>query len=565
MKWYVLLAFLLLFPFVPFAKGSEGSDPQAEPSGVQIIPESPDGSYGRDQYIFFTVETSEPLSFYFPENQQCFAFYPPTIEMNAGNATFSSVSGNRVRFQYLVRSVVQERLNIKKGARLYARCGIKTESGRTFNSIALPDADGPDSLAAKSRLSVDGVGPRLVSIGSPNSNGVYHPGDTIDIALKFDRRVITKNPEEEELRLQVHADPQQWLPSAASYQGGNGTDTLVFRYEVPKGNPGKRIRVGALVSRADPLERDPLRTYSQVKDERGYSMETYGYSLPTAGWNKDIVLSPLIKNPSRAKVKSVRAVSPNGAYGPGRPVTLAVEFTENVVVTGVPLLSVNQGTKAFYTKGSGSNILEFQYNPLLSEPPTERLNYVSRNALTDSPLKKGCLTNICSIKDLSGRFPDLTLPLLKQKGSLFFESRIQINHSSRPKIISIDYEDRKPEFRVGDRVSMLVQFDKPVRVSKGLAMWLSNQGIAYYKSGSGTHQLRFEYIVGRGQAEESSDSVTVGSRYFRAAIFNPDSLYAPGERLPSSETLVRDLDGNFALLSTKSAEIKLGGKVIIER
>ena len=67
-------------------------------------------------------------------------------------------------------------------------------------------------------------------------------------------------------------------------------------------------------------------------------------------------------NPPAAAIESILSDPSNGDLGPGKNVTLTVNFSEPVTVAGgTPTLALNDGGTAFYTSGSGSSALVFTY------------------------------------------------------------------------------------------------------------------------------------------------------------------------------------------------------------
>lgn len=85
-----------------------------------------------------------------------------------------------------------------------------------------------------------------VKIGStPDQNGKYRLGETIEVEVKFDNRVYVVEASELQLRLSVGEHTRR-----AAYVDGSGTDTLRFRYTVQDGDydsDGISIGAGALV------------------------------------------------------------------------------------------------------------------------------------------------------------------------------------------------------------------------------------------------------------------------------------------------------------------------------
>ena len=97
---------------------------------------------------------------------------------------------------------------------------------------------------------------------------------------------------------------------------------------------------------------------------------------------------------------SVRQVVTNPSSGtevPGNTITLTVDFSAAVNVTGTPTLKLNDGGTATYTGGSGTNALTFKYTVGASDTAVSALAVTSVN-----------LAGGATIKDGGGNAADLT-------------------------------------------------------------------------------------------------------------------------------------------------------------
>ena len=63
--------------------------------------------------------------------------------------------------------------------------------------------------------------------------------------------------------------------------------------------------------------------------------------------------------PTAPSISSVSA--PAGDYGAGQALTLTLNMSEAVTVSGTPTLALNDGGTATYASGSGTNTLKFNY------------------------------------------------------------------------------------------------------------------------------------------------------------------------------------------------------------
>ncbi|MGY8791529.1 MAG: SwmB domain-containing protein, partial [Pseudomonadales bacterium] len=113
-------------------------------------------------------------------------------------------------------------------------------------------------------------------------------------------------------------------------------------------------------------------------------------------------------SPSIVGVSSTKAA---GSYKVGEQIDIAVEFSEDVLVTGSPRLTLETGsidTKATYASGSGSDTLTFSYTVVSGDTASD-LDYASTAAVT---LSGG------TIKDPAGNTASTTLASPGAAGSL---------------------------------------------------------------------------------------------------------------------------------------------------
>jgi hypothetical protein len=122
-------------------------------------------------------------------------------------------------------------------------------------------------------------------------------------------------------------------------------------------------------------------------------------------------------------VSNVTSLLINKAYGIGSLITINVTFSNSVVVTGTPLLTLETGATdrtAVYFSGSGSNMLNFIYTVQPGDTSSD-LDYVSINSLA---------LNGGTIKKMAGNDADLYLPGPGASGSLAFNKDIVIDTTS---------------------------------------------------------------------------------------------------------------------------------------
>lgn len=118
-------------------------------------------------------------------------------------------------------------------------------------------------------------------------------------------------------------------------------------------------------------------------------------------------------------VTNVTSSLADGTYGIGQVVPIQVTFSEIMVVTGTPAITLTTLTPATttainYTSGSGTNTLTFNYTVASGDTNTD-LNYAATNSLAGT------------IADMAGNAATLTLPGLAAAGSLAINKALNIN------------------------------------------------------------------------------------------------------------------------------------------
>ncbi|MCX6116627.1 MAG: hypothetical protein NT027_03735 [Proteobacteria bacterium] len=123
---------------------------------------------------------------------------------------------------------------------------------------------------------------------------------------------------------------------------------------------------------------------------------------------------------SEPKVNSVSSLTANGRYGSATTIEVSLTFSENVLVTGIPQLTLETGkTDAVvnYSSGSGSKVLLFAYKPLVGHVTVD-LDYVSISSLA---------LNSGTIKSLKGVNANIGLPSPGSLNSLSANKSIVID------------------------------------------------------------------------------------------------------------------------------------------
>ncbi len=192
--------------------------------------------------------------------------------------------------------------------------------------------------------------------------------------------------------------------------------------------------------------------------------------------------------------------STNGAYKVGDTINVTVQFDEAVTVNttgGTPTLTLETGTTdrtATYT-GSSGNTLTFSYTVQAGDV-TADLDYTGTTALA---------LNGGTIRDAAGNDATLTLASPGAAGSLGANNAIVVD-TTAPTVASVSSSTADGTYKIGDTISVTVQFDEAVTVTGTPQLTLetgSTDRAVDYASGSGTNTLTFTYTIQSG--DESAD------------------------------------------------------------
>jgi surface protein len=238
----------------------------------------------------------------------------------------------------------------------------------------------------------------VTNVTSSVANGSYGVAAVVPVQITFNKAV------------NVTGSPQITLNTGAvvSYTSGTGTNTLTFTYTVGVGENTPDLDYTATSS----LDLNG-GTIIDVPDSLAVDV-----TLPTPaaagslGGNKDIAIYG-----SSPTVVDVSSSTADGTYGVGAVITIQVDFTQQVTVTGSPLLALNTGVNAIYTSGSGTNTLTFSYTTLPNHASPD-LDYT---ATTSLDLNGGSILSPVSAA------ADLTLPAPAAAGSLGANKAIVVN------------------------------------------------------------------------------------------------------------------------------------------
>ncbi|HLH98031.1 MAG TPA: NF038122 family metalloprotease [Xanthobacteraceae bacterium] len=207
------------------------------------------------------------------------------------------------------------------------------------SSIGIADLDGNEADLSDANVTFQGleVGATVQSVACNPPSADLGPGKVVTFTVMMSEPVVVAG-----------GPPSLGLNDGgtAAYKSGSGTNVLSFAYTV--GALGSGQNTPALAVTGLNLNGATIYDSGVAADIASLSGVTTFATGPQVDTTAPTVAS-VIANPANADLDA------------GSLVSLTVTFSENVNVTGTPYLSLNDGGRAYYAGGSGSNALTFTY------------------------------------------------------------------------------------------------------------------------------------------------------------------------------------------------------------
>lgn len=222
------------------------------------------------------------------------------------------------------------------------------------------------------------------------------------------------------------------------------------------------------------IGQEPDSSLSQIKTISG-DPNTYGQVYVGFGGDGYAYL------PAMAGVTAVVPSITNGAAGIGKTITLTLQLSAPLTVSGgVPTLTLNDGGVATYTGGSGTDALTFTYMVAAGQnTPNLAVTAVNLNSAT--------------VTDTSGNAGSLDGAVSTPAWTLDIDTL-------RPTVTGSADTPASAILDAGKTVTWNVTLTEAVTVSGGIpTLTLNDGGTAVYAGGSGTNVLTFVYTVAAGQ------------------------------------------------------------------
>jgi len=269
------------------------------------------------------------------------------------------------------------------------------------SSVAIMDADGNAADLAGADASFPGlmVGATVVSVTATPSSGDLGPGKVVTFTVNTTEPVTITG-----------GTPTLSLNDGgvATYKSGSGTHTLNFAYTIGATGSGQNTAALAVTG----------------FNANGATVYDSGVAADTADLSgvASFVNGPQVDTTAPA-VSSVTAAPSSGDLDAGNSITITVNLTESVAVTGSPYLALNDGGKATYVSGSGSNALTFTYTVAAGQNTSAlAVSSMSTNGGTikdaagNSAVLSGAASNLGGALQIDTKAPAVTEHLTSDTG-----------------------------------------------------------------------------------------------------------------------------------------------------
>ena len=414
-------------------------------------------------------------------NEEVFVTGIPQISLETGSTdmlvNYSSGSGsNTLVFNYTVAvGDTTSDLDYKASTSLALNGGTVKDAVGNAATLTLASPAATFSLGANKDLVIDGITPTVVKVNSNKSNGSYGVNDTIPINIFFNQTItVTGNPQ---LILETGI-----TDGIASYASGTGSKQLVFNYIISQGENSDDLdytSTSALILNSGTIKDSSANaaTLTLVSPSNTNSLSA----------NKDLVVDT-----NGPTILSVSSTTADGAYNANDTIVVAVTFSDNVFVSGTPILLLETGeidAVIDFTNGSGTKVLSFNYI-INSNHNTKKLKYKTSSSLL---LYGG------SINDNVGNPSTLTLPIPGKAESLSGSNNLIIDNInplvsnvSESENENIDFTNVIDSFTIYwttqlDTISGIEHYEISIGTSPGdsnKVSWLKIDSLSYSYSSS---------------------------------------------------------------------------------
>jgi parallel beta-helix repeat protein len=203
-----------------------------------------------------------------------------------------------------------------------------------------------------------------------------------------------------------------------------------------------------------------------------------------------------------------------GIEQPGDTITLTLGFSEAVTVTGTPTLSLNDGARAAYVGGSGTNSLTFKTTVAPTDTNTSALAITGVNLPSGASIKDvgGLAASLSgAVKTFSGLQidpPSPTTPTTPSTPSAPTTPTAPTTPNVAPTVTQASASQGAGIEHVGDAITLTLGFSEAVTVTGTPTLKLNDGGTATYVGGTGTGKLTFKTTVAATDTNTSALAIT---------------------------------------------------------
>lgn len=454
----------------------------------------------------------------------------PQITLETGTTdavvNYSSGSGSSTLvFNYTVAAGhTSSDLDYVSTTALALNGGTIRDSANNNATLTLASPGAANSLGANTNIVVDTTAPQVSLVTSTTADGSYGIGGTINVRVTFNEAITVASGTP---RVALDAGVRT---AFATYVSGTGTANLDFTYTVEALDTSNDLAYTA----TNALQLDGATLRDAAGNDAVLTLAAPG-AANSLNANKAIVIDA-----TAPTITNVTSSATNGIYSVGAAIPVQIQFSENVVVTGNPTLSLAVGgsvRNAVYQSGSTTSTLNFLYT-VQSGDTSNDLDYTSTTALgmTGATIRDGASNN--AVVTLAT--PGAALSLSANKDLVI--------DTTAPTITSVAMVSANGTYKVGSTIDFAVNFSEAILVTGNPTVLLetgSTDGTATYVTGSGSPSLTFRYTVGSG--EESSDLD------FNSAV-----------ALSLNGGTIRDAASNNAVLTLPFPGLRVASDVVVD-
>ena len=395
----------------------------------------------------------------------------PTLTLNdGGTATYAGGSGTNVlTFSYTVgasdssvSALAVTQVNLPNGGT------VQDMAGNTANLSGAAATSGPQ---------IDTTTPVVTKVLASPSSGDEGIGKTIDFTVDLSKAVMIRGTPTLTLNnggiatyTGGYASTSALATTIANFTGGSDINVLTFSYTVGASDGSTSALAITQVN---------LPNGATVQDAARNGANLSGALTTLTGLQIDTTTPAVTK---------VVASPASGTEVPGNTITLTLNLSEAVTVTGAPTLTLNDGGTATYTGGSGTNALTFSYTVGASDSPVSALAIMQVN-----------LPNGATVQNAAGNTGNLSGALTTLTGLVVDAPPVVTKVVASPSI---------GDEGVGKTIVLTLTMNEAVTVTGTPTLTLNDGGMAIYTGGSGTNALTFSYTVGAGDSSTLALAIT---------------------------------------------------------